>query len=48
MSGEEICGGSLCDTVRKGEFEVFGEELLDVGALDIIGFLDFHDFEDLK
>tara|TARA_R110002060_G_scaffold51884_3_gene62909 strand:- start:1463 stop:1684 length:222 start_codon:yes stop_codon:yes gene_type:complete len=33
--------------VRKGEFEVLGEELLDVWALDIIGLLELDDLEDL-
>lgn len=30
------------------EFEIFGEKLFDVWALDVGSLLDFHDFEDLK
>jgi hypothetical protein len=33
--------------VRKREFEVLGEELLDVGALDVVGLLEFNNLEDL-
>ena len=33
--------------MREREFEVFGEKLLDIGALDIIGLLDLDNFEDL-
>jgi hypothetical protein len=33
--------------VRKGEFEVLGKELLDVGALDVFSLLEFNDLEDL-
>jgi hypothetical protein len=33
--------------VRKGEFEVFGEELFDVWALDVFSLLKFDDLEDL-
>ena len=33
--------------MRKREFEVLGEELLDVRALDIIGLLELDDLEDL-
>lgn len=33
--------------MRKREFEVFGEELLDVGTLDIIGLLELNNLEDL-
>lgn len=34
--------------MRKGEFEVLGEELLDVWASDICGLLNFDDLEDLR
>jgi hypothetical protein len=33
--------------VRKREFEVLGEELLDVWALDVVGLLEFNNLEDL-
>jgi len=33
--------------VRKWEFEVLLEELLDVGTLDVGGLCDLDDFEDL-
>jgi hypothetical protein len=33
--------------VRKRELEVLGEELLDVGALDVVGLLKFNNLEDL-
>lgn len=33
--------------MRKREFEVLGEELLDVGALDVVGLLEFNNLEDL-
>lgn len=33
--------------MREREFEVLGEELLDVGALDVVGLLEFDDLEDL-
>jgi hypothetical protein len=33
--------------VRKREFEVFGKELLDIRALDVVGLLEFNDLEDL-
>lgn len=31
----------------KGELEVLGDELLDVGALDVLGLLQLNDAEDL-
>lgn len=33
--------------MRKREFEILGEELLNVWALDVIGLLELDDFEDL-
>jgi len=33
--------------VRKGEFEILGKELLNVGPLNVIGLLEFDDFEDV-
>jgi hypothetical protein len=37
----------LGDTVREGELELGGEELLDVRAADVLGFLDLNDAENL-
>jgi hypothetical protein len=34
--------------VREREFEVLGEELLDVGALNVIGLLELNNLEDLR
>lgn len=47
MSGEQSLAGGLGHTVRKRKFEVLGEQLFDVRALDIIGLLKLDDFEDL-
>lgn len=33
--------------MRKREFEVLGKELLNVGALDVVGLLELDDLEDL-
>jgi hypothetical protein len=33
--------------VRKREFELLGEELLDVWALNVFGLLEFNNLEDL-
>lgn len=33
--------------MRKGEFEVLGEELLDVWALDVVGLLELNNLQDL-
>ena len=33
--------------MRKREFEVLGKELLDVWALDVVGLLEFNNFENL-
>lgn len=44
--GEEEAA-ALDDAVGKGEAEVGGEELLDVGAADVGGLLDLGDAEDL-
>ena len=48
MSCEKGLGGSLGYTVREREFEVLGEELLDVWALDIVGLLELDHFENLS
>jgi len=34
--------------VRKREFEVLGEELLDIWALDVVGLLELNDLEDVN
>lgn len=47
MSGEQSLAGGLGHTMRQREFEVLGEQLFDVRALDIIGLLKLNDFEDL-
>lgn len=47
MSGKEFLRGSLRDTVRERELEVFGDELFDVWTLDIGRLLDLDDFQDL-
>ena len=47
MSGEQSLARGLGHTVRKREFEVLGEQLFDVRALDIIGLLELDNFEDL-
>lgn len=47
MRGEYSLAGSLGHTVRKREFEILGEQLFDVGALDIIGLLELDNLEDL-
>ncbi len=46
VGGEELLG--RCVAVREREFEVLGDQLLDVGSLDVVGVVDFHDFEDLE
>ena len=33
--------------MRKREFEILGKELFDVGAFDVVCFLDFDNLEDL-
>lgn len=47
MSGEERFRCSLGDTVRERELELRSEELLDVWALDVVGFGEFDNFKDL-
>ena len=47
MGSEDLLANGLGDTVGKGELEVLGEELLDVGAADILGLLDLDDLDDL-
>ena len=38
----------LLDAVRKREFEVRNEQLLNVRAADVLGLLDLHDANDLS
>lgn len=38
---------NLRDTVGKRELEVGGQQLLDVGAADVVGLLNLNDLEDL-
>jgi hypothetical protein len=47
LANEELGASCLGDAVRKREFEVLGEELLDIGALDVVGLLEFNNLEDL-
>lgn len=44
---EDLLGGDLGDTVGEGEGEVLGDQLLEVGALDVLGLLDLDNTEDL-
>lgn len=46
--GEDLLGADLGDAVGQGEGQVLAEELLDVGALDIVGLLELDDTEDLE
>ena len=47
LFGKDLGAGCLGNAVRKGEFEILGEELLDVWALDIVALLELDDLEDL-
>lgn len=46
-SGIKLLANSLRNTVRKGEFEVLGQELLHVWSLNIIGLLELNNLQDL-
>lgn len=46
-SAEHLLGADLVDAVGEGEGEVLGDELLDIGALDIFALLNLHNLEDL-
>lgn len=48
MCGEDLLAGAPTNAVRKREFQVLGEELLDVWAADVIGLLNFDDLEDVN
>lgn len=45
---EDLLVADTGDTVGKGESEILGDELLDVGALDVLGLLDLDNAEDLR
>lgn len=47
LAGEDLGASCLGNTVRKREFEVLGEKLLDVWALDVVGLLKLDDLENL-
>ena len=42
------CRARLGDTVGEGELELRDEELLDVGAADVVGLLDLDHTQDLS
>jgi hypothetical protein len=44
--GEDLLASRLGSAVRQRELEVLGEELLDVGAADVLGVVDLDDLED--
>jgi len=48
VGSEDLLANGLGDAVGKGELEVLGEELLDVGAADVLGLLDLDDLDDLQ
>jgi hypothetical protein len=47
LAGEQLGASCLGNAVRKREFEVLGEKLLDVRALDVVGLLKLNDLENL-
>jgi hypothetical protein len=47
FGGKELLANCLGDAVRKREFEVLGEELLDIWSLDVVGLLEFNNLENL-
>jgi hypothetical protein len=47
LSSKDFGAGCLGNAVGKREFEILGEELLDVRALDVFSLLEFDDLEDL-
>jgi hypothetical protein len=48
VGSEDLLADGLGNAVGKGELEVLGEELLDVGAADVLGLLDLDDLDDLQ
>lgn len=47
LRAEQLLAADLANAVGQGEAKIFREELLDVGALDIIALLEFDDAENL-
>jgi hypothetical protein len=47
LGGEESGTRGFRDTVREREFEVLGQELLDVWSLNVVGLLELNNLEDL-
>jgi hypothetical protein len=48
VGSEDLLADGLGNAVGKGELEVLGEELLDVGAADVLGLLNLDDLDDLQ
>ncbi len=47
LRAEDLLCGDLRNTVGQGELQVLGDELLDVGTLDVISLLQLDDTQDL-
>ena len=47
LRAEDLLGADSRDAVGQGESELLGDELLDVGALDVLGLLNLDNAEDL-
>lgn len=47
VRSKEILRGTLCDTMRKREFEILSQKLLDIRTPDVRALLNFNNFEDL-
>lgn len=47
LRAEDLLVADLGDTVGERESEFLGDELLDVGALDVLGLLELDNLEDL-
>jgi len=47
VGSEDLLADGLGNAVGKGELEVLGEELLDVGAADVLGLLNLDDLDDV-
>lgn len=47
LRAEQLLGAGLGDAVGERELQVLGNQLLDVGALDVGGLLDLNNTEDL-
>jgi len=47
LSAEQLLGVLLGDTVGEREAQVLGDELADVGSLDVLGLLDLSNAEDV-